>query len=62
MADNDTVRVLVEIPKESRNKYELKQETGEIELDRRLFAAVTYRPSTASSRRWSLRTATSSTR
>ena len=42
MADNDTVRVLVEIPKGSRNKYELNQETGEIELDRRLFAAVTY--------------------
>ena len=34
--------MLVEIPKGSRNKYELNQETGDIELDRRLFAAVSY--------------------
>ncbi len=42
MADDDTVRIFVEIPKGSRNKYELNQKTGEIELDRRLFAAVAY--------------------
>ncbi len=43
MAPNDElVRVFVEIPKGSRNKYEYNQETGELELDRRLFAAVTY--------------------
>lgn len=40
--DDETVRVFVEIPQGSRNKYELNQETGEIELDRRLFAAVSY--------------------
>ncbi len=40
--DADTIRVLVEIPKGSRNKYEYDQESGEIELDRRLFAAVSY--------------------
>ena len=39
---DEPVRVLVEIPRGSRNKYEYNQETGEIELDRRLFAAVTY--------------------
>jgi inorganic pyrophosphatase len=43
MSDDDpTVRVLVEIPKGSRNKYEYNQETGELELDRRLFAAASY--------------------
>jgi inorganic pyrophosphatase len=42
MADEETVRVFVEIPKGSRNKYEVNQETGDIELDRRLFAAVAY--------------------
>jgi len=42
MADDDTVRVLVEIPKGSRNKYERNEETGDLELDRRLFAAVSY--------------------
>ena len=39
---SDVVRVLVEIPKGSRNKYEWDQETGTIALDRRLFAAVSY--------------------
>jgi inorganic pyrophosphatase len=42
MSDDGTVRVFVEIPKGSRNKYELNQETGDLELDRRLFAAVSY--------------------
>ncbi len=42
MPGEEAVRVVVEIPKGSRNKYELNQETGEIEFDRRLFAAVSY--------------------
>jgi inorganic pyrophosphatase len=41
-AAQETVKVVVEIPKGSRNKYERDPETGEIELDRRLFAAVSY--------------------
>jgi inorganic pyrophosphatase len=40
--DEQTVKVIVEIPKGSRNKYERNPETGEIEFDRRLFAAVSY--------------------
>ncbi len=35
-------RAFIEIPKGGRNKYELNQETGHIELDRRLFGAVSY--------------------
>jgi inorganic pyrophosphatase len=42
MSDDELVRVRVEIPKGSRNKYEWDEETGAIELDRRLFAAVSY--------------------
>ena len=42
MAHDDAIRVLVEIPKGSRNKYEVDLETGRIELDRRLFASVSY--------------------
>ena len=44
MADTDeeTIKVLVEIPKGSRNKYEYNQESGAIELNRRVFAAVAY--------------------
>ncbi len=36
------VEVIVEIPKGSRNKYEIDHETGEIWLDRLLFTATTY--------------------
>ena len=36
------VRVVVEIPKGSRNKYELDHETGRIRLDRMLFSPVHY--------------------
>jgi len=39
---DDTIRAFVEIPKGSRNKYEWHEESGTIELDRRLFAAVSY--------------------
>lgn len=44
MADTDeqTIKVLVEIPKGSRNKYEYNQETGAIELNRRVYAAVSF--------------------
>jgi len=37
-----TLRVVVEIPKGSRNKYELDHETGRIRLDRMLFTSVQY--------------------
>ncbi|HEV2061672.1 MAG TPA: inorganic diphosphatase [Solirubrobacteraceae bacterium] len=40
--DDDVIRVVIEIPKGSRNKYEVDPDTGEIELDRRLFASVSY--------------------
>ncbi len=38
----ECVKVVVEIPKGSRNKYERNPETGEFELDRRLWASVAY--------------------
>jgi inorganic pyrophosphatase len=37
-----TVTVVVEIPKGSRNKYEMNHETGRIHLDRMLFTSVQY--------------------
>jgi inorganic pyrophosphatase len=40
--DDGLIRVLIEIPKGSRNKYEVDPETGRVELDRRLFASVAY--------------------
>ena len=36
------IEVVVEIPKGSRNKFELNHETGEIWLDRMLFTATQY--------------------
>ena len=36
------VEVVVEIPKGSRNKYEMDHETGTIWLDRHLFTAMAY--------------------
>ncbi len=36
------VRVVVEVPKGSRNKYETDRESGRIKLDRVLFSAVHY--------------------
>ena len=43
MADRRSRRdVVVEIPRGSRNKYEMDHETGVIWLDRRLFSATTY--------------------
>jgi inorganic pyrophosphatase len=38
----ETVTAIVEIPKGSRNKYEMDHETGEIWLDRTLFTATRY--------------------
>ncbi len=38
----DMIRVVVEVPKGSRNKYELERESGRIKLDRVLFSAVHY--------------------
>jgi inorganic pyrophosphatase len=40
--DDAAVKVLIEIPKGSRNKYELDRETGRMELDRRLFTSLSY--------------------
>lgn len=40
--DRTTVDVVVEIPKGSRNKYEMDKERGVIRLDRRLFSATVY--------------------
>jgi inorganic pyrophosphatase len=39
---DDTIDVLVEIPKGSRNKYEYDHELHVIRLDRRLFSATVY--------------------
>jgi len=38
----ETVDVVVEIPRGSRNKYEMDKERGVIRLDRRLFSATVY--------------------
>lgn len=39
---SDYLDVIVEIPKGSRNKYEMDHETGLIRLDRRLFSTTVY--------------------
>jgi len=39
---SDRLLCVIEIPKGSRNKYELDQETGAIKLDRFLFSSVQY--------------------
>lgn len=41
-ADGDALRVVVEIPKGSRNKYEYDPELGRFVLDRMLFSSVHY--------------------
>jgi inorganic pyrophosphatase len=38
----DCLDVVIEIPRGSRNKYEIDHETGRIRLDRRLFSATMY--------------------
>ncbi|MGF1599410.1 MAG: inorganic diphosphatase [Acidimicrobiales bacterium] len=39
---DDWVEVVVEIPKGSRNKYEMDHDSGELWLDRHLFTATSY--------------------
>ena len=39
---DDCVHVVIEIPRGSRNKYEIDHETGRVFLDRRLFTATIY--------------------
>ena len=39
---DETIDVVIEIPRGSRNKYEIDHETGHVFLDRRLFTATTY--------------------
>jgi len=39
---DDCIHVVIEIPRGSRNKYEIDHVTGRIYLDRRLFTATTY--------------------
>jgi inorganic pyrophosphatase len=38
----DNFEAVIEVPKGSRNKYEMNHETGNIELDRELFTATRY--------------------
>jgi inorganic pyrophosphatase len=38
----EVLRIVVEIPKGSRNKYEMDHDTGEIFLDRMLFTSMQY--------------------
>ena len=40
--EQDVLTVVVEIPKGSRNKYEMDHETGEVFLDRMLFTSMQY--------------------
>jgi inorganic pyrophosphatase len=42
MRPADSIDVVVEIPKGSRNKYEFDHSAGVMRLDRRLFSATTY--------------------
>lgn len=42
MTDPDAVEIVVEIPKGSRNKYEIDHLTGQVWLDRHLFTATQY--------------------
>ncbi|HVD04002.1 MAG TPA: inorganic diphosphatase [Candidatus Dormibacteraeota bacterium] len=42
MSQSDTIEVVVEIPKGSRNKYEMDHETHRIRLDRVLHSSVHY--------------------
>ena len=39
---DEYIDVVIEIPRGSRNKYEIDHETGRIRLDRRLFSATVY--------------------
>lgn len=39
---DDCIHVVIEIPRGSRNKYEIDHDDGRVYLDRRLFTATTY--------------------
>ena len=39
---DDCIHVVIEIPRGSRNKYEIDHQDGRVYLDRRLFTATTY--------------------
>lgn len=39
---DECIDVVIEIPRGSRNKYEIDHESGKIRLDRRLFSATVY--------------------
>lgn len=38
----DSINVIVEIPKGSRNKYEFDKKTGALKLDRVLYSSIHY--------------------
>jgi inorganic pyrophosphatase len=40
--ENNEIDVLIEIPKGSRNKYEMDKESGRIRLDRMIFSSMQY--------------------
>jgi inorganic pyrophosphatase len=42
LPDGDLVEVMIEIPRGSRNKYEIDKRTGVIRLDRVLYSSVHY--------------------
>jgi inorganic pyrophosphatase len=42
MSEDDTIEMIVEIPRGTRNKYEYDHERGVIFLDRRLFSSTVY--------------------
>lgn len=42
LPDGDLVEVVIEIPRGSRNKYEIDKRTGVIRLDRVLYSSVHY--------------------
>ncbi len=42
VTDDSWVEVVIEIPKGSRNKYEIDHDSGELWLDRHLFTAMAY--------------------
>ena len=42
VSDTDRIEVVIEVPKGSRNKYEVDHDSGEVWLDRLLFTATRY--------------------
>lgn len=42
MSERNAVEIVIEIPKGSRNKYEIDHDTGQVWLDRHLFTATQY--------------------